>query len=410
MKNENLGDTVNPTADQHGHHWYPLSVLLYMSLLVSLMPKHHSVLIIGGVLCFNHSSMISTLVCALLAQSTFPSINSRHLPPSKSDFWFVALGDNRPAGPGLPPTHTFRELLQEIGTIGPEFILSSGDLLYGNEETLGQYKQEIAWMKPLIATLPCPFFNAPGNHEINNRQDFYTAYTNAFGASYGSFDFGGFRFVAVCTELPAEKPSIFGAQLAWLKKTLNAQLPAVVFQHHPVFVRESNSEKETAHVDQSAMIHKIYLQGGVKMVVEGHDHIYNAQVHDGIDYRISGGAGAPMDGDPEEGGFHHFLLIHAHDGKLDPTVVPSGTLEILPLHDGVEAVCNYANIDLPLTNLLIKTRFKPASVAAVYTTKKKKSVSVEAAIRSTRKIDGGYETQIALVAPRAHATIIKLMP
>jgi hypothetical protein len=352
--------------------------------------------------------MIPSLVCAVLIQSVIPSLNSKHLPASKPDFWFVALGDNRPAGAGLPPTHTFHELVKEVSAIGPEFVLSSGDLLYGNEETLDQYNQELTWMKPVLEQFPCPFFNAPGNHEINNRPEFLKAYTSAFGAPYGSFDFGGIRFVAVCTELPAEKPSIFGDQLAWLKRTLSGKMPAVVFQHHPVFVRESNSEKETAHVDQTAMIHQIYLQGGVKMVVEGHDHIYNAQVHDGIDYRIAGGAGAPMDGDPEEGGYFHFLLVHVHKGKLKPTVIPLGTLEVVPLSDGVAAVCDYAHADLPLTNVLISSSFKPSSVSAGYTNKKKKTVEVDAQIVSTRKVGKGYETRVSLVAPRAHATVIRL--
>jgi hypothetical protein len=354
--------------------------------------------------------MLSAVVCAMAVQSAFPSLNSKHLPASKADFWFVALGDNRPAGAGLPPTHTFKQLLEEVSAVGPDFILSSGDLLYGNEETLDQYKQEIAWMKPIIEKLPCPFFNAPGNHEINNRPEFLKAYTAAFGPTYGSFDFGGFRFVAVCTELPAEKPSIFGAQLDWLKKTLNGKQPAIVFQHHPVFARASNAEKETAHVDQSAMIHKIYLKGKVKMVAEGHDHIYNAQVHDGIDYRIAGGAGAPLDGDAEEGGYYHFLLVHAQNGKLEATVVPLGTLEILPMGDGVAAVAEYSNDELPLNNVVISSTFKPSSASGGYTTKKKKTVSVPIKIVSTKKVGSGYETRVALVAPRAHATIVKLAP
>ena len=354
--------------------------------------------------------MISTLLFAALTQAGFPSINNRPLPPSKSDFWFISLGDNRPAGPGLPPTQTFRNLLKEVSAIGPEFVLSSGDLLYGNEESLDQYKQEIAWMRPLISTLSCPFYNAPGNHEINNREDFFKAYTEAFGAPYGSFDFGGFRFVAVCTELPAEKPSIFGAQLDWLKKTLSEGKASIVFQHHPVFVRKSNNEKETAHVDQTEMIHQLYVNGGVKMVVEGHDHIYNAQVHDGIDYRISGGAGAPLDGPAEEGGYHHFLLVHAHDGKLETTVVPSETLEILPVKDGVSAVCEYSNIDLPCSNLQIESTFLPKSVTAGYTNKKKKMVDVTAKIIETHKVGGHYQTRISLIAPRAHATIVTLGP
>jgi len=308
----------------------------------------------------------------------------------------------------LPPTRTFRDLIEEVGTIGPEFVLSSGDLLYGNEETLDQYKQEIVRMRPLIETLPCPFFNAPGNHEINNREDFFKTYTDAFGAPYGSFDFGGFRFVAVCTEIPARNPSIFGAQVDWLKKTLDPRIPSVVYQHHPVFVRKSNNEKETAHVQDPETVHKMYLDGGVRMVVEGHDHIYNMQVHDGIDYRIAGGAGAPLDGPAEEGGYYHFVLVHAHDGKLEPTVVPMSTLEIVPLGDGAISLCDYANIDLPCTNVRIKSSFAPKSLTAGYTNKKLKMIDVKADIVSTRKVGNGYETRVALVAPRAHATEIRL--
>ncbi len=354
--------------------------------------------------------MLAIAVSALLAQGAFPSTNLKPLPPSKQDYYFIALGDDRPAGPGLPPTHTFRELLKEVGTICPEFVLSSGDMLYGNEETLSQYKQEVAWMKPLIQTLPCPFFNVAGNHEINNRPEFLQTYTAAFGPLYGSFDFGGIRFLAVCTELPAQSPSVFGAELSWLKRILSTKKPTVVFQHHPVFVRGTNSEKESAGVADHEAIHKLYLHGGVVMVVEGHDHIYNRQVHDGIDYRIAGGAGAPMDGPPEDGGFFHFLLVHVHNGKLESTLVPIDTLEVLPLGDGVAAVSDYAYIDLPLTNVVIESSFAPKSISASYTTKKKKSKGVDARIVSVQRSGNGYRARVALVAPHAHAVTVRLSP
>jgi hypothetical protein len=163
-------------------------------------------------------------------------------------------------------------------------------------------------------------------------------------------------------------------------------------------------------VDQSAEIHQIYLKGGVKLVVEGHDHIYNAQLHDGIDYRIAGGAGAPLDGPSTDGGYYHFMIVHAHDGKLDATPVPLGTLEILPNGDGSVIACDYADNDLPCTNILVTSKFKPANVAASYTTKKKKTTDVACAIVSTKQVDGGYQTRIAITLPRAHATKIVVSP
>ena len=348
------------------------------------------------------------LACALLAQSGFPSLNSHSLPPSTNDFWFVALGDNRPAGAGLPPTGTFQRLLKEVGTIGPTFVLSSGDLLYGNQETLAQYQQEIKWIKPLIAELPCPFFNAPGNHEINNRPEFLKAYTDAFGAPYGSFDFGGVRFVAICTELPAESPSIFGPQIDWLKTVLDGKQPEIVFEHHPVFPRQSNADKADAIVAQPDMVHQLYLKGGVKMVIEGHDHVYNAQVHDGIDYRIAGGAGAPFDAEPTDGGFHHFLLIHVKNGAIEPHLVASETLEIVPISDGTVAAADYSTMDIPVTNLVVNSTFKPSSVTADYSGKTGGPKSVDVQLIKTTQVGDHYETQVALTVLKAKAVFVRL--
>ncbi|MDR3692200.1 MAG: metallophosphoesterase [Fimbriimonas sp.] len=352
--------------------------------------------------------MISLIACAALSQLQFQSINRQLPPKAGNDFWFVALGDNRPAGAGLPPTRTFRQLLDEVGIIGPSFVISSGDLLYGNEETLAQYRQEIAWMRPVIDTLPCPFYNAPGNHEINNRPEFLKAYTEAFGAPFGSFDCGQFRFVAVCTEIPAEKPSVFEPQLSWLKKTLGAHRPAVVFQHHPVFPRKTNDEKASAAVANAAELHEIYREGGVKLVVEGHDHVFDGQSHDGVEYRIAGGAGAPLDGVPTDGGYFHFMLAHVHDGDLTTEVIPSGTLEILPISDGIVAAANYAYADLPVANLRVVTSFKPKAATADVTSKKGKKKEIPVKVISMRKIGDRYETRLALILTRARATYVRL--
>ncbi len=354
--------------------------------------------------------MISLLACATLFQSSFHSLNSHSLPKVGNDYWFVALGDNRPAGAGLPPTRVYKELLEEVATIGPSFVISSGDLLYGNEETLAQYRQEVAWMKPVLEALPCPFYNAPGNHEINNRPEFLAAYIAAFGAPYGSFDAGQFRFVAACTEFPSEAPSIFEPQLSWIKTTLASKKPAVVFQHHPIFPRKSNEEKASAAIANAKEMHAIYQEAGVKLVVEGHDHVYDAQSHDGIEYRIAGGAGAPLDGTPADGGFYHLMLVHVKGSELETTVIPSGTLEIVPIKDGVVAAANYAYTDLPVHNLHVVSSFKPTRASGDITSKKGKKKSVEVKIVSVTKKGGKYETIVSLNLTKARATFVRLAP
>jgi Calcineurin-like phosphoesterase len=354
---------------------------------------------------------ISASLALLLTrfQAPFAPLNHRSLPTSSQEFTFVALGDNRPAGAGLPPTGSFRELLKEVSVIGPAFVLSSGDLLYGNEETVDQYRQEVAWTKPILDSLPCPFYNAPGNHEINGKSEFLNLYTSLLGPTYGKFEFGGYRFLAVCTELPADAPSVFGPQLDWLKGELASPKPTVVFHHHPIYKRPSNPDaKGDAEVSNAQDLAALYRTGGVKLVLEGHDHVYNDQTHDGVHYVIAGGAGAPLDGPPLDGGFFHFLLVHVKGDTIETTPIPIGSVEVTPISDGQVAVGEYADLDLPVTNVRIFSKEKPIGVTARYASKAKRKM-VEAELVSVEKHEGGYEARVALTLPKHRATFISLM-
>lgn len=346
---------------------------------------------------------------AALLQIPFQPLNHKPLPPSQNDFYFVAMGDNRPAGAGLPPTHTFKELLKEISVIDPTFVISTGDLLYGNEESLDQYKQEEAWMKPLVDTLPCPFYNVPGNHEVNNRPEFLDEYTKTMGAAYGKFDFGGYRFVAVCTELAGANAAVDGSELAWLKQEFGKPQPTITFEHHPVFERPGNSDtQEEACVANATEMSDLYKQGGVKLAFEGHDHVYNRQEHDGVSYIIAGGSGAPLDAAPTDGGYFHFVLVHVSPSGVDATPVPMGAIEVVDRGDGSAVISDYADVNLPVSNLTITSKQKPAGVSAGYKTKKGKVKEVDSRILETRATGNGYETRVALVLPKHHATFVTL--
>src|SRR5579885_3439167 len=127
--------------------------------------------------------------------------------------------------------------------IHPAFVLSCGDLVYGNEESLAMYRKELDEMQPLLKSLNVPFYNAPGNHEINNRVDFEKEYVSRFGPLDGMFDFGGWRFLGVATD-PAGHTAAFGDdQVKELQNMLSSPKPKFVYMHRPVFVREGNDEQ-----------------------------------------------------------------------------------------------------------------------------------------------------------------------
>lgn len=351
---------------------------------------------------------LALLAASALAQSAaFAPLNHKPLPPESSDFYFVALGDNRPAGAGLPPTGTFREILREVAILGPSFVISSGDLLYGAEESLADYQREEHEVQELVNLLPCPFYNAPGNHEVSNKPEFLAEYTKTFGAPYGKFEFGGVRFLGLCSDLPGPSPLIGGDQLAWLKGVLKDRKPTVAFFHHPVFARKPDPS-DSATIANHDEIHRLFVDKGVETVLEGHDHIFNEQIHDGVHYMIAGGAGAPLDGAPMEGGFFHFALGHAHGGKIDLTPIPLGAIELYQNQPNQAILGSYADGALPVRNLRVVCDHEPHSVKATYSTKKAKDLPVEAKLLRVEKGIGRWVAVVALDPPAHRATRIAL--
>ena len=80
---------------------------------------------------------------------------------------------------------------------------------------------------------------------------------------------------------------------------------------------------------------------------EGHDHVLNHQMHDGVEYWISGGGGAPLDTTPDDGGYQHFFVVNVKNGKFRVAIIPEGALEIDRSNPSSVKVPNYSGEDLP---------------------------------------------------------------
>ncbi|MFI5385095.1 MAG: metallophosphoesterase family protein [Fimbriimonadales bacterium] len=351
--------------------------------------------------------MLTTfLVAATAFQGPFQPINHIPLPPDRDDFTFVALGDNRPAGSGQPPTDVFKRILTEVAWIHPAFVLSTGDLIYGNEESIEQYRKECAWIKPLVAGVGVPFFNAPGNHEINARAEFQSEYTKQFGAMYGSFDYGGCRFIGLATDQADSTAKFTPAELSWLDTALADKKPAFIFQHRPYFARKPDPS-DAATVDSAPAIAAKFAPANVKAVFEGHDHVFNHTTHGGVEYYIAGGAGAPLDAAPEEGGFFHYLLVHVRNGKVeDITVMPLGSIDVRQNGSDIR-VSSYVDADVDLGNVVVTWPTQPTSVHAAYD-KKGKMADTDAAIVAVEKGDGGFRVHLSLSLKKHRQTIVHL--
>ncbi len=258
-----------------------------------------------------------------------------------ADVLFIVSGDNRPTSKGAPLPRVASMILSEIGLIRPDFVLWTGDTVYGycdtREELEREYKVFETAARPLAGAVP--LYNSPGNHEIHSEQSCSTpaeqlcgppcseeAFRSRFGQLYGSFDYAGAHFIALDTDVPGAPDAITGEQLAWLKRDLEANKGAraiFVFTHTEFYSSpriDPPAGKGHPAVANRAELQDLFRRYPVKAVFSGHEHLYwyePAEQHDGIDYFVAGGAGAPLYASPDRGGFSHYVVVRLAAGKPD---------------------------------------------------------------------------------------------
>ena len=284
------------------------------------------------------------LISPLLAASAFAS-TTKPMPPIPTPFTtleapadpdrftFVVSGDNRSTGHGYPMPPSLNEICQEIGTVRPAFTLWTGDSIEGYGDTPAEADAEYDTFFASAKLTRSPMFMAPGNHEFSLDDALLPIYQKRMGALYGSFDYGSSHFIALNTTpvLPDGTISAGGeidaAQRAWLESDLKANASAkniFVFLHHYVFgPPDAGSTIDTGFksIEERDSLHKLFVQYGVRAVFCGHNHIYWHAAHDGVDYYISGGAGAPLDATPEQGGYLHYIVFNVDGAKVTGSIL-----------------------------------------------------------------------------------------
>jgi Calcineurin-like phosphoesterase len=298
--------------------------------------------------------------------------------PNATHFWFIAAGDNRP-DKGFPQPPTPGRIFKDAQTFKPAFFLWCGDTIYGhtaNKQTLHDQYQEFFGIVPAAKV---PVFNAPGNHEMDTVQQVGNDYIETPNAglqaaylkymkfpanapTYGAFDYGNSRFIAVDTEEVAgansvrspgrvvsnagrtttlDPGSVSKTQMDLLTQDLDANKTKAhifVFMHHPIMPARSDSGLNQA--DATALQTLFMKYPNVSYVIAAHEHLYfnatgtalkPADRQDpstaGPSYLVSGGAGAKLDSCPGSAGancgsFNHYLVFEVDGDTVKVQVVP----------------------------------------------------------------------------------------
>ena len=334
-----IGQTNRQLANYKIQSATGLKVLVLMSLLAGLVKNGSA----------STTRPLLPLPCGINATQ-----RTLALPPDPNHFIFVMGGDNRSTGRGVPMPPTAVQIFRELRLLQPAFALWMGDTIYGSDESVGEAEAEYDVFLQAVTPGATTVFNAPGNHEIFERPELEQLYIKRMGPLYGSFDYGNSHFIAVDTEEIGAQGGVSAAQMAWLKQDLEANRGAAhlfAFMHHPLYPHD---DKEVLGDPSTvAALHKLFVAYGVKNVFQAHEHGFFKSVHDGVTYWVSGGAGAPTSGSPEEGGYQHYVQIEVNGSQVTGTVLEPWRLFSnvgpgSPNGSATALLSNYDGVDLSL--------------------------------------------------------------
>ena len=210
-------------------------------------------------------------------------------PTAAGPFQFVVYGDTRTRH------DVHRRVIDAILKNGiPDFVLQSGDLVEnGNDSSLWPIFFDIE--KDLLRQTV--FYPVMGNHERNSH-DFYDFFQAA--APYSSFNWGNAHFMLINSDIAnaavgkVAKDAFWAEQTKWLEEDLKANQTAefrVLVAHHPPFSAVSNRQGSNPEMRALLpMLEKYHVSLGLF----GHDHNYQRNLKNGIQYVVTGGGGAPL--------------------------------------------------------------------------------------------------------------------
>lgn len=213
-------------------------------------------------------------------------------PTAGSPFSFVVFGDSR-------SNHgSHRRVVERVRREVPDFLLSTGDMV-DDAGRLNQWQQFFDIERDLLRENV--MYPSLGNHDRQGRGRTADNYRRFFSVPenspdperYYAFTYGNARFLILDS-------NVYGFALsdqnAWIERQLqSARLDKsikhiFVSMHHPPFSISLHGGRRELREAWTPLFEKYQVDA----VFSGHDHVYSRAKHNGVNYFVSGGGGAPL--------------------------------------------------------------------------------------------------------------------
>ena len=221
------------------------------------------------------------------------------LPNKPDSLKFAVIGDS--GQPGSGQSAIAKQMAAWRTRYPFEFVLMTGDNLYGRESARDYEKKFSIPYKPLIDA-GVKFYASLGNHDDEGQIQYKLFNMN--GKKYYSFKpKNGVRFFSIDSNYVDAK------QLEWLDKELAASGSdwKIAFFHHPLY--SSGATHGSADL-QRELLEPIFLKYGVNVVLMGHEHFYERiKPQKGVAYFIIGSSAKLRKGDLQKSA----LTVYGND-------------------------------------------------------------------------------------------------
>lgn len=202
--------------------------------------------------------------------------------PDSGPFTFVVYSDSQDQLPLFSQAERHKLVADAIANESDiAFVLHNGDLV-NNGSNLSDWNRYFDAARAMMANTTV--YPALGNHEDDS-----PLYFDAFGVpSYYSFDCGGGHFAV----LDSTKLGTVDAQAAWLESDLGSGKPwKFVSFHHPAYTSDASHFGGWENLREAW--DGLFLSHGVDGIWNGHMHVYERYIENGLTYTVIGTGGAP---------------------------------------------------------------------------------------------------------------------
>lgn len=233
------------------------------------------------------------------------------------NFQFAIVADRT----GIHRGEIFEKALTKVALLGPQFVMSVGDLIEGNTEDEQEIDRQWDEIQGWVGKLRMPFFYVPGNHDLSNPVQEHK-WAKRFGRTYYHFVYRGVLFCCLNTE-DGKPGAISDAQIKYFEQVLADNTGVrwtICILHRPMWAGKPEEITEWTKFEP-------LLQGRPYTVFAGHWHHYLKSVRDGRNYFVlaTSGGTSPLRG-TAEGEFDEVAWV---------TMTPNGPRVANILIDGV---------------------------------------------------------------------------